>query len=186
MARRTMLAAACALLLLSIQHGFMEAASIKPAPAPAPTLGQVMLPGNFAAVMYVNNSAIGKSSRTHLTKPTQDKSLISCACCEGIHASHAQKLSWICTAAGAPGAALAPSSASNPIPATPVPNFGSPALAPMWAMGAYDDAGMTFPVEDNGSANVLATDDDDEPGLESEEAEEDPVSMWNDTSSGGR
>ena len=23
--------------------------------------------------------------------------------------------------------------------------YGLPALAPMWAMGAYDDAGMTFP-----------------------------------------
>lgn len=56
----------------------------------------------------------------------------------------------------------------------------------MWAMGAYDDAGIAFPVEDNGSANVLAPDDHDEPALKSEEAEEDPVSMWNDTSSGGR
>lgn len=61
------------LLFLSNQHSFMEAASIKSAPAPAPTLGQVMLPGNFAAVMYVNNSAIGKCSRTLSTEPTQDE-----------------------------------------------------------------------------------------------------------------
>ena len=64
--------------LLSNQHSVMEAASIKSAPAPAPTLGQVTLPGNFAAVMYVNNSAIGKCSRTFPLNHAR-QNLISCA-----------------------------------------------------------------------------------------------------------